>query len=288
MKSRPRLFFPILVITVALLQMTSCTLIQSKSVPEGFVLVKRGCFTMGDTWGEGLWFEFPVHQVTLTYDFYIGIHEVTFAQYDLFCDDMDRPKPWDRGWGRGQKPVINVTWWDAIAYCNWLSQREGLPVAYRLQGEVGEGNLVDTNGVLTLDITKVVGYRLPTEAEWEYAAKEGERNSVFRYSGSENVEEVAWYSDNSGIRSKEVGTKEPNALGIYDMSGNVWEWCTDRWYDYTATPKENPYVSSGSNRVVRGGSSGNIAFGVRVTFRVYQSPTFTDDYTGFRVARTAQ
>ncbi len=186
------------------------------------VLVEKGTFMMGDEFGD-LWHGCgPVHQVTLTYDFYMGKYEVTFKEYDAFCEATGRSKPSDRDWGRGNRPVINVSWWDAIAYCNWLSEKEGLPVAYRLWGEASEGQMLDANGNVTTDITKVLGYRLPTEAEWEYAARGGKHHSPYKYSGSDNVDEVAWYEGNSGDKTHEIGLKLPNALGIYDMSGNVW------------------------------------------------------------------
>ncbi len=249
------------------------------------VLVEGGTFTMGDEFGD-LWdWCRPVHQVTLTYDFYMGKYEVTFDEYDAFCEATGRSKPSDWGWGN--RPVINVSWWDAIAYCNWLSQKEGLPVAYRLCGEPSEGQMLDANGNVTTDITKVLGYRLPTEAEWEYAARGGKHHSPYKYSGSNNVDEVAWYGGDSGDKTHEIGLKLPNALGIYDMSGNVWEWCSDWWYEYTETPTTNPYNSTaGSYRVRRGGSWNDNATSTRVAFRFGASPTGTADSLGFRIART--
>ena len=288
MKPGVRVTLTVIYLFLVLVFIASCTLIQSKSVPEGFAYVKGGAFTMGDVY-EAEWpGKSPAHQVTLKYNYMIGKCEVTFEQSDLFCDDMDRLKPWDAGWGRDQKPVINVDWWGAIAYCNWLSIREGLPVAYRLKDEAAEGHLLDKDGEITTDITKVVGYRLPTEAEWEYAARGGKHNSPFIYSGSDDVNEVAWYMDNSGSVTRQVGHKTPNRLGIHDMSGNVWEWCTDRWYDYSEVSRTNPYISSGSYRVIRGGSACNIAGALRVTIRFWEIPSTSGSYTGFRIARTIQ
>jgi len=245
------------------------------------VLVERGSFTMGDTWGEGESDEKPTHKVTLTYDFYIGKYETTFDEYDVFCEDTGRSKPNDEGWGRGQRPVINVSWWDATAYCNWLSDKEKLPKAYD-----SKGNLLDKDGRVTTDVTKVLGYRLPTEAEWEYAARGGKHNSPFKYSGSDNVDKVAWYESNSGNKAHEVGKKSPNVLGIYDMSGNLWEWCSDWYGGYSSSAQTNPYKNSGSCRVFRGGSWGSIATRVRVAVRDYLSPTGTFFSLGFRIART--
>ena len=264
------------------------------------VLVEKGSFTMGDTWGDGYNDEKPTHKVTFTYNFYIGKYETTFDEYDAFCEATGRNKSKDEGWGRGQRPVINVSWNDAIAYCNWLSEKEKLPKAYD-----SEGNLLDKNGNITTDPSKVIGYRLPTEAEWEYAARGGNKSKGYKYSGSDNVDNVAWYWQNSGdkyltgdrdwdtiiknnCRTQEIGKKAPNELGLYDMSGNVWEWCSD-WYDsgyYSKSPTTNPYNSTaGSFRVLRGGSSGSNATHVRVADRSY-FPLALLDCLGFRICRT--
>jgi len=247
------------------------------------VLVEGGTFTMGDTWGGGDSDERPTHKVTFTYDFYIGKYEVTFDEYDVFCEATSRDKPSDEGWGRGARPVINVSWWDAIAYCNWLSEKEKLPKAYD-----SDGNLLDKDGRITIDPSKVVGYRLPTEAEWEYAAKGGNKSEGYKYSGSDNVSDVAWYSSNSGSKTQEVGKKAPNELGLYDMSGNVWEWCSDWYGSYSSSAQTNPYNSTaGSSRVVRGGGWFNDATDTRVANRYYNfSPSFTFNYLGFRICRT--
>ena len=118
-------------------------LVAATSGATEMVLVERGVFMMGDTWGGGRGDERPVHEVTFTYDFYMGRHPVTFEEYDRFCAETGRPEPSDEGWGRGNRPVMNISWWDAIAYCNWLSEKEGLPIAYRLRGESDEGQLID-------------------------------------------------------------------------------------------------------------------------------------------------
>ena len=237
---------------------------------------------MGDTWGGGDSDEKPTHEVSFTYDFHIGKYEVTFDEYDAFCNATGKSKPSDQGWGRGRRPVINVSWWDAIAYCNWLSKEEGLPVAYD-----DKGNFLDKDGNVTTDPSKVIGYRLPTEAEWEYAARGGNKSKGYKYSGSDNVGDVAWYFSNSGSKTQEVGKKAPNELGIYDMSGNVWEWCSDWYGPYSSTAKTNPYNgTAGSDRVVRGGSWGGDATYARVANRFYSSPAGTFNDLGFRICRT--
>ncbi|MFO7882581.1 MAG: SUMF1/EgtB/PvdO family nonheme iron enzyme [Kosmotogaceae bacterium] len=249
------------------------------------VLVEGGTFQMGDTWDEGETDEKPVHEVTLTYDFYIGKYEVTFEEYDEYCEDTGKSKPDDEGWKRGQHPVINVSWWDAIDYCNWLSEQEGLPKAYD-----EDGNLLDKDGNETINITEVKGYRLPTEAEWEFAAGGGNESKGYKYAGSNDLNEVAWYDDNSGGHSHEVGTKKPNELGIYDMSGNLWEWCQDGYDDdyYAISPDTNPYNHKTVwLRVLRGGSWSSDVRRERIANRGIDSPGGTGDNGAFRVCRTA-
>ena len=245
------------------------------------LLVEGGTFTMGDEFGDLPDGCRPVHEVTLTYDFWLGKYEVTFDEYDTFCEATGRSKTSDLGWGRGSRPVIFVSWWDAVAYCNWLSEKEDLPKAYD-----DEGNLLDASGNVTTDITKVVGFRLPTEAEWEYAARGGKHHSPYKYSGSDNIEKVAWYFFNSGVVSHEVGQKLPNALGIYDMSGNVREWCSDFYEPYSDSAQTNPYNNSGSRRVARGGDCNSYAVGIRVDHRQSYSPNSCYGVIGFRIART--
>jgi formylglycine-generating enzyme required for sulfatase activity len=249
---------------------------NDKPVQEKMVLVEKGSFTMGDT------DEKPTHKVTFTYNFYIGKYETTFDEYDAFCETTGRSKPKDEGWGRGSRPVIKVSWNDAIAYCNWLSEKEKIPKAYD-----DKGNFLDKDGMITTDPSKVVGYRLPTEAEWEYAARGGNKSRGYQYAGSSTVGDVAWYDSNSGNKTQEVGKKAPNELGIYDMSGNVWEWCSDWYGNYSSSAQTNPYNSTaGSYRVVRGGSCYNDATVTRVAGRNVNTPTLTYSDLGFRIART--
>ena len=259
---------------------------QVSSTPSGMVRVNRGRFQMGNVENDKSAFDWekPVHTVTLTYDYWIGKYEVTFNEYDTYCAATAKSKPSDAGWGRGTRPVINVSWWDAIGYCNWLSDREGLKKAYD-----SDGNLLDKSGKVTTDITKVEGYRLPTEAEWEYAARGGQNSRGYKYAGSNDLNEVGWYLDNSGKKTHPVGEKKPNELGLYDMTGNVSEWCHDRWDDsyYSQGPQTNPTgPSGGALRAVRGGSGSESAPYCRTAFRIGGTSTISGDKLGFRLSRT--
>jgi len=175
------------------------------SLTSVLVKVKGGSFQMGNTRNdsEGDRDEKPVHTVNLTYDYWIGKYAVTFHEYDTFCAATGRREPDDQGWGRGLRPVMSANWWDAIAYCNWLSEKEGIAKAYDK-----DGNLLDRNGNRTTDITKVKGYRLPTEAEWENAARGGQNTNRYKSSGSNKLNEVGWYLDNSDRQTHPVGEKK--------------------------------------------------------------------------------
>ncbi|MEU6479000.1 formylglycine-generating enzyme family protein [Streptomyces sp. NPDC047017] len=165
------------------------------------------------------------------------------------------------GAGEGESlPVEGVSWWDAVRFCNALSRREGLAAVYR----VGDGT-VEWDG-------RADGYRLPSEAEWEYACRAGTDGP--RYDG---LDEIAWYRGNSGERVHAVGGKRPNGWGLYDMLGNVWEWCWDLY---------DPQVY-GSYRVLRGGGWADEHWSCRASVRRRSHPTFRIDDVGFRVARGA-
>ncbi|HPE70408.1 MAG TPA: SUMF1/EgtB/PvdO family nonheme iron enzyme, partial [Thermotogota bacterium] len=254
--------------------------------PGEMILVNKGIFQMGNTRGdsEGDTDEFPVQDVTLTYDYLVGQYEVTFGEYDAYCEETGKSKPGDSGWGRENRPVINVNWYDALGYCNWMSEREGLAVAYD-----SEGNLLDSNGQMTSDITQVEGYRLPTEAEWEYAARGGSQaTGDWRFAGSDELDEVGWYEENSGNKTHLVGEKKANELGLYDMSGNVWEWCHDRYASYQSGNQQNPLgPEDGAFRCARGGSWRYTGINCRIASRRYDTPPSSSfNHMGFRLART--
>ena len=255
---------------------------------DDLILVEKGAFMMGDIWGVGASDEKPTHKVIFDYDFYIGKYEVTLSEYSLFLEAKGQTRASETVAPEMKElPVTNVTWWDAIAYCNWLSEMEGLAVAYRLLGEPEEGQLLDSEGKITTDVANVVGYRLPTEAEWEFAARGGILSRGFIYSGSDDPDQVAWHPSNSGGEAQDVGKKVPNELGIFDMSGNVWEWCSDWHALYSDSERINPYVSSGTLKPIRGASFGDEVTCSRVSYRGYVYPDNANDFFGFRVCRRA-
>ena len=240
---------------------------QGVVVPEGFVLIPAGTFQMGSN--EGYDANKPVHKVTITKPFYMGKYEVTQAEYEKYCSYTGTDSP-SSSYGDGDNyPAYYVSWYDALVYCNKRSMAEGLTPCYSIKGSTDPkvwGTVPSaqdaTWDAATCDFN-ANGYRLPTEAEWEYAARAGD-NTVdsLTYSGTSDVNKLgdyAWYYPSANDNTHEVGTKLPNAFGLYDMSGNVWEWCWNRYtdeYDENTEGGSDPTGSSdGSARVVRGGGS---------------------------------
>jgi len=246
------------------------------------VLVEAGSFQMGSA--DGYAHEQPVHTVLISKPFYIAKYEITFEEYDRFSDDAHKGRLADRGWGRGNQPIIHVDWYDAVEYCNWLSEKEGLDPCYS-----GKGKLVECD-------FSTNGYRLPTEAEWEYAARGGQNSQGYIYAGSDNPDEVAWYADNSNDQLHPVGEKGANELGLYDMCGNIFEWCWD-WYDkdyYGVSPASDPLGPPPPQapepwefiRVRRSGSWREDAINMRLSTRSFDGVNYPGD-NGFRLARIA-
>ena len=256
------------------------TIIAPTTVP-----VKGGTFTMGCTKEQGSDCsdgEKPAHQVTLS-DFNIGKYEVTNEQFVQFLNEKGNQTEGGREWldlgkedyydiddikgrftiknGREKMPIRNISWYGATAYCNWLSNKTGKK------------------------------YRLPTEAEWEYAARGGNQSRGYKYSGSNNIGEVAWYKDNSDSKTHTVGTKRGNELGIYDMTGNVWEWCSDLYDEnyYENSPSRNPQGATKSDyRSLRGGSWYYVIINCRVSFRYWDNTNVRYYDGGFRVVWVSQ
>ena len=210
-----------------------------------WVSIPAGTFLMGSPESEVDRDEDEIQHLVPLSAFKMSKNEITFAQYDLFCEKTGFEKPEDEGWGRGDRPVINVSWDDANAFATWM------------------------------------GCRLPTEAEWEYACRAG-TTSPFN-TGSNLTTDQANFDYHLG-KTMPVGSYPANAWGLHDMHGNVWEWCSDWYGDYSSSAQTNPTgPSTGSDRVDRGGSWGNDAHSCRSAFRNLNAPSIRSYYLGFRL-----
>ena len=246
---------------------------QALALKPEMVVIPGGSFQMGCVSGKDCQNdEKPVHEVRVA-SFELSTHEVTFEKYDRFTAATGRKRADDEGWGRGQRPVINVSWEDAVAYTKWLS------------GRLGER------------------YRLPTEAEWEYAARAG---SVTQYHFGNDKSHLCRYanhadrstdydgrnkacSDGVGKRTATVGTYQPNGFGLHDMHGNVWEWVQDCWNaSFEGAPTDGSAWESGdcSYRVLRGGGWFGSSWRCRSADRGGNSPGYRSNGLGFRLLRT--
>ena len=219
------------------------------------VQVQGGRFNMGGTAEQDPIHveddEWPIHVVTLS-DYYIGETEVTQALWQEIMGD--NPSGFT---GDLNCPVERVMWIECQTFVEKLSEKTG------------------------------IAFRLPTEAEWEFAARGGIYSHTYRYSGSDNIADVAWYGANSGEETHPVAQLQPNELGIYDMSGNVDEWCQDWWGNYDMQYQEDPTgPDDGENRVRRGGDWGGSTKGPRVSYRNYELPNIKWNYIGLRLAAT--
>ncbi|WP_295434456.1 SUMF1/EgtB/PvdO family nonheme iron enzyme [uncultured Thiodictyon sp.] len=234
--------------------------------PE-MVLIPPGSFLMGApaSDGQASASEKPQHRVSIARPFAIGRYVVTFDEYDRFCAATGCAKPSDKGWGRGRRPVINVSWNDSVAYCVWLSEQTGRQ------------------------------YRLPTEAEWEYAARAG---TATRWSFGDDesaLGDYAWFRGNTCVpiliagKTHQVGEKRPNPWGLYDIHGNVWDWVQDSYHsNYAGAPADGVEWSEScttARRVLRGGSWGNSAGGTRVSDRNWLVPDYRSGGFGLRLAQ---
>jgi formylglycine-generating enzyme required for sulfatase activity len=230
--------------------------LQDGSLGPEMVIIPAGHFTMGDIQGAGYNNEQPVQEVSVG-SFAISRYEITFAEYDRFVKATGHPKPDDRGWRRGNRPVINVSWEEATLYAEWLSQQ--------------------TNQ----------DYRLPTEAEWEYAARAG---TSTQYSWGNEIGYNLGVCDGCGsvwdnTKTAPVGSFAPNAFGLYDTVGNVWEWTCSAYQTQYQGAEQRCATDVNSRRVIRGGSWYNWPRQVRVAVRNWRLPNFRYNGVGFRLIR---
>ena len=270
----------------------------SGNIPEGFVKVKGTTITGNESWTPVSEVFVSGRSITIP-DMYVCDHEVTRGEFkEVMGTDPSTANAYDKdgneltGDAVLNNPVNYVNWYDAIAYCNKLSLKENLTPCYSVSGVTDWENLdyssipteKDTNwDELTYD-KEADGYRLPTEAEWEWLARGGEN---YTYAGSNTVDDVAWYISNTNdTETREVKTKAPNGYGLYDMSGNVYEWCYD-WKGTVNSYTADTGTSSGFFRVNRGGSWYSSDSSCQVSHRIGGGPGSRYDCCGFRVVRSA-
>ncbi len=254
------------------------------------IYIPGGTFTMGRTTGNGDDDELPLHSVTLN-PYHIGTYEVTQAEYASIMGSNPAS-----GNGVGDNyPVYYTNWYSAIKYCNLRSRAEGLMPVYTINGSLDPadwGDVPTSSNATWNAVTcnwNASGYRLPTEAEWEYAARGAAISPDYLYTGSDNISAVAWYYSNATGNAHPVGTKASNGLGIHDMSGNVWEWCWD-WYSstyYSVSPSDNPTgPASATNRSTSGGGFTSGETHCRVANRSSAGPASANNNLGFRLCRS--
>jgi formylglycine-generating enzyme len=244
----------------------SITFGKASDTSGTMVLIPAGTFQMGQ-----LDIVTPVHTVNITKAFYMGKYEVTQKQYE----DVIGSNP-SRFAGNPNNPVEQVSWYDAVQFCNELSKKEGLEQCYTLEGGT----------TWRCDFEKK-GYRLPTEAEWEYTCRAGTLTDYYTGTTESQLASAGWYDGNSNSTTRPFGQKVPNKFGVYDMHGNVWEWCWDWYSDYIAGSCDDPTGPiTGSYRVLRGGSWNDEASSCRSANRINTDSDNRISIDGFRVVRT--
>ena len=268
-------------------------------VPEGFELVEGTTITGTENWIPTSKVFVSGRKLTIP-NLLVSDHEVTRGEYKaVMGSDPSTANAYDKDGNELEgddvlnNPVNDVNWYDALVYCNKLSMQENLTPCYSIDGSTdpddwGEvpTSINSTWDAATCDFN-ANGYRLPTEAEWEWLAR-GEENYIYAgyiYAGSDNVDDVAWYTSNTNdTGTREVKTKAPNGYGLYDMSGNVWEWCWD-WYGSISSSSAADGATSGGNRVQRGGSWCSGVHNCQVANRYTYIPSYRYSIYGFRVVR---
>jgi len=264
------------------------------SISIEMVSISAGTFTMGSPNGQGIGTdEYPVHNVTLTKNFYMGKYQVTQEQYQAVMgtnpSNFKTSVNGETG-TPGKLPVETVSWYDALVFCNKLSIMVGLTPAYSISSKTDpkDWGTVPTSSNTTWNNVQIVsnstGYRLPTEAQWEYACRAGTTTAY--NTGPTISDDTGWYTANSVNKTHRVGLKQANTWGLYDMHGNVLEWCWDWYYIYSDTSQSDPTgASSGSKRTLRGGRYNDPANNLRSTFRNNVSPDSAGSTAGFRIVR---
>ena len=265
-----RLINVLLIITLSTF---SCNVPDSESDLD-MIFVKGGTFQMGDYFNDGDADidEVFVHTVNVQ-SYYMSRYEITQKEFEAF---MDYNSSFFIG---AELPVTNLDWLEAMRFCNNMSKAEGLAPCYKIDGW----------NYTTCDF-EADGYRLPTEAEWEYAAKGGEKGQGFKYAGDSDLDMVGWYITNSDTKPHPVGIKKANELGFHDMSGNVSEWCWDAYGEnyYKHAPLNDPTGPEFKGKpVFRGGSWINNRWNVRTTTRLTSWASSKFSFLGFRVVRNS-
>ena len=301
MKSMKKLVLVGLVLLASVMVLVGCKMeVEPEGpqvkVPEGFVYIPEGSFQMGSEAGYA-----DAHEVTISKGFFMGKYEVTQKEYLEVMGKWGGTEP-SETYGKGNNyPAYYVSWYDAVVYCNKRSIAEKLEPVYKKGDETDPaewGEIPNKSDAEWNNITcnwNANGYRLPTEAEWEYAARAGDKTvDSLTYSGTSSKSELgnyAWYSSNSNSKTHEVRTRDPNGYGLFDMSGNVWEWCWNWYTDKYDTDQEGGSdpkgASSGGSRVLRGGSWSNGALSASVSGRGNGSPSDRGSNLGFRVVRAS-
>jgi formylglycine-generating enzyme required for sulfatase activity len=256
----------------------SFTTAAPPGAPGGMKLIRSGSksFVMGQTGFDPS--EVPQHSVLFTYHFWMDSAEVSQKDYSTIMG-LSPDQSSD-----GALPAANCTWFDAALYCNARSKQENKDTVYSYQSIIGTKGKKCTLTGLSINLD-AGGYRLPTEAEWEFACRAGTQTLFFWGIDHIDADANAWLADYSNNQTHAIATKLPNAFGLYDMAGNVWEWCND-WFDtqyYSTSPSENPTgPQSGQERSIRGGSFRTTYYFAQCATRSKMKPEIADASIGFR------